>query len=139
MPEIFMDEFYFAIKDCVKKYRPKTILEIGSWDGTGSTRAFVEGITEGVFEGIFGYDQVPKLYCLEAQKDRYDSLVKNMQGFPFVKCYYKLKKNFRPEYPKLTFITLGRKQLYKKFQLFQILKYPDSVNSDITKPDFYNW
>lgn len=92
MPEIYNDELFYVIKDCVRDFKPKIILEIGSWDGTGSTQAFIQSIQENKIEA--------SLYCLEAQKDRYNKLVENTKHLSFVKCYYRLSgtiKDLRSE------------------------------------------
>jgi hypothetical protein len=92
MPEILNDEFFCAIKECVKVFKSKTILEIGSWDGKGSTQSFIQSIVENKLSS--------QLYCLEAQKDRYEQLVNNMKSFSFVKCYNRLSgtiKDLRSE------------------------------------------
>ena len=43
-PEIYNDELFYKILELVQKYKPKTILEIGSAEGTGSTQALIKGI-----------------------------------------------------------------------------------------------
>ena len=41
-----LDKFGQAIISTVKKYNIQTVLEIGSWDGTGSTQCFIEGMED---------------------------------------------------------------------------------------------
>ena len=72
------DHFGKAIIDTVRKYKLNRILEIGSWDGTGSTQCFIEGMQ--------GLDN-PELTCLEVKTERYDSLVQNMSQYSWVKCF----------------------------------------------------
>lgn len=52
-------------------------LEIGSWDGTGSTQCFIEGMKP---------FQTKSLTCLEIINDRYNELVKNTQQYNWIKC-----------------------------------------------------
>jgi len=72
------DEFGQVIIDTIKKYNLQTILEIGSWDGTGSTRCFIEGLKK---------LKSPKLYCIELRKDRFEMLKENTKEYPWIECY----------------------------------------------------
>lgn len=45
-PEIKNDEFYTAIQELARKENIKTVLEIGSSSGEGSTEALVRGLPE---------------------------------------------------------------------------------------------
>jgi hypothetical protein len=72
------DEFGQAIIQTVKKYNLQVILEIGSWDGTGSTKCFIEALKT---------LKTPKLYCIEIQKDRFENLVKNVKQYPWIECF----------------------------------------------------
>jgi len=72
------DYFGKTIIETVKEYNLKNILEIGSWDGTGSTQCFIEGMQS---------LKDPQLTCIEVKKDRYDDLVRNVSPYPWVKCY----------------------------------------------------
>ena len=78
-PEIKNDEFYTAIQRIVKEENIKTVLEIGSSSGTGSTEAFVRGIREN--------PNKPTLFCMEVSKTRFAELQKNYANEQFVKCY----------------------------------------------------
>jgi hypothetical protein len=71
------DEFGLVIIDTVKKYNLQTILEIGSWDGTGSTKCFIEGLKT---------LKTPKLYCIELRKDRFKALKENTKDYSWVEC-----------------------------------------------------
>jgi hypothetical protein len=71
------DTFGRAIIDTVKKYNLCCNLEIGSWDGTGSTSCFIEGMKD---------LNSPKLVCIEIQKDRYKELIANTSLYPWVTC-----------------------------------------------------
>ena len=79
-PEIFKDSFYESIKRLARDESIKTILEIGSSSGDGSTRAFVEGIQRRPKQDC-------QLYCLELSRTRFEELKKRYQTIPFVNCY----------------------------------------------------
>lgn len=104
------------LTELVGQYRPRTILEIGSSDGTGSTRVFAEAI-----EG-----SRTKLFCIEMEKDRYDSLVLNMRGYTNVWPYrcasvgvHGLMRReyideFRAAHPKFTmWQVMSKEEIYK--------------------------
>lgn len=78
-PEIYNDELYYTIIELVKIKKPKTILEIGSATGEGSTTAFIKGALQ--------IRPVPEIYCLETVRDRYNELVENTREHKFVHCY----------------------------------------------------
>jgi len=73
------DEFGSQIIKTVEKYNLNTILEIGSWDGTGSTSCFIHALEK--FTGA------KKLTCLEVNKDRYNQLVDNTKQYDWVECH----------------------------------------------------
>ena len=80
-PEIINgDPLYQLIVDLVEKHRPKTILEIGSANGMGSTQAFIEGIAKAQISDDC------KMVCLEANKDRFSELLENTKNYPFIEC-----------------------------------------------------
>lgn len=78
-PEIKNDEFYEAIKNIVKQEDIKTVLEIGSSSGEGSTEAFVRGLQEN--------PNHPTLFCMEVSQSRFQSLQNRYADLPWVKCY----------------------------------------------------
>lgn len=71
------DTFGKIIIDTIKQYNLTNNLEIGSWDGTGSTQCFIEGMKD---------LSNPQLTCLEVRADRFQQLVNNTQKWPWVKC-----------------------------------------------------
>jgi hypothetical protein len=77
--EIKNDAFYDIIYKIAKNEPVKTILEIGSSNGQGSTDAFVKGIKEN--------PNKPKLFCMEVSKVRFDALKQTYSNEPQVKCY----------------------------------------------------
>lgn len=72
------DAFGIAIIDIVKKFKIQNILEIGSWDGTGSTSCFIEAMGD--------FDK-KSLTCLEINEQRFTELLKNTKQYEWVKCY----------------------------------------------------
>jgi len=78
-PEIFGDEFYETIRSLARTARVKTILEIGSSTGEGSTRAFVEGMRDN--------PDHPVLLCMEVSRARFQELARRYKEHPDVKCY----------------------------------------------------
>jgi len=65
-PEIYNDELFYAIQDCIKQYRPHFIVEIGSANGLGSTQAILSSMP--LDSSFFG---------LESDPERYKELVEN--------------------------------------------------------------
>jgi len=78
-PEIIDDEFYEVIRTLARTATVRTVLEIGSSTGEGSTRAFVEGLSEN--------PAGPRLFCLEVSRPRYKELVARYAENPLVTCY----------------------------------------------------
>lgn len=74
------DKFGAAIIDTVIQKKLYHILEIGSWDGTGSTQCFIEGLRRLNSDSI-------ALTCLEVEPDRFASLVENTKHLDWVKCH----------------------------------------------------
>ncbi|MEH2133752.1 MAG: glycosyltransferase [Nostoc sp.] len=77
--EIKNDDFYYAIQKIAQKEDIKTVLEIGSSSGEGSTEAFVTGLREN--------PNKPILFCMEVSKTRFTELKKRYENDSFVKCY----------------------------------------------------
>ncbi|MEH1992648.1 class I SAM-dependent methyltransferase [Nostoc sp.] len=77
--EIKNDEFYAAIQKIAREEDIKTVLEIGSSSGEGSTKAFVTGLREN--------PNKPTLFCMEISKNRFTELKNNYKNEDFVKCY----------------------------------------------------
>jgi len=94
-----------SIIDVVKKEKLRRVLEIGSWDGTGSTQCLIEGMST--------LDD-PKLYCLEVKTDRYNQLLNNTSNYDWVICknissiskktllVYSFEEIWQSEYNKIT-------------------------------------
>ncbi len=78
-PEIKNDEFYTIIQKIAREEDIKTVLEIGSSSGGGSTEAFVTGLRENPNQ--------PTLFCMEVSQARFANLKKSYENDSFVKCY----------------------------------------------------
>ena len=80
-PEIVSgDPLFELIKRLVVEFKPKSILEIGSANGLGSTQAFITGITEAKI------GKKCKLFCIEPNPERFADLEENVAGLKFVNC-----------------------------------------------------
>jgi len=76
--EIKDDAFYHCIERLARESDVRTILEIGSSAGGGSTEAFVKGIHQNPAR--------PTLFCMEVSRERFARLQARYPE-PFVKCY----------------------------------------------------
>ena len=74
------DKLYDAIVAAVVNYEPKTILEIGSGNGKGSTKAFIEGVYKAEIQDSC------RMCCLEARPERFIDLKDIMANHSFVNC-----------------------------------------------------
>lgn len=77
-PEITNDEFSRVIERLASDPAVTTVLEIGSSNGAGSTRALVGGLR---------HKEDARLYCLELVEPRFAELVKRYEHLPWVHCY----------------------------------------------------
>lgn len=78
-PEIIDDELYEVIRSLAAAADIRTVLEIGSSNGAGSTRAFVDGLHRN--------PKRPQLFCLEVSRPRFKELIERYADDPQVKCY----------------------------------------------------
>jgi predicted O-methyltransferase YrrM len=78
-PEIKYDEFYRAIYRIARQEDVKSVLDIGSSSGEGSTEAFVMSLRETPNQAT--------LFCIEISKDRFTELHNRYTNDFFVKCY----------------------------------------------------
>lgn len=77
LADIFKDDVLgITIRKLVKQYKPKTVIEIGSSDGSGSTSIFADSI-----------DDDCRMFCIEAVKSRFDELLKRTAVYDNVHCY----------------------------------------------------
>jgi hypothetical protein len=76
MPEITLnDEFGRAIATAIRLCRIESMIEIGSWDGTGSTAVIVSALKD-VPE--------PRLVCVEPDVHRHAALQRVVAGLPWI-------------------------------------------------------
>ena len=78
-PEISNDKFYRAIAQVASLPLVRTILEIGSSSGAGSTEALVKGALE--------QEEPPEIHCIEISRTRFAALSKRWADVPFVHCH----------------------------------------------------
>ena len=78
-PEIKNDEFYQSIQEIARFSNIKTVLEIGSSSGRGSTEALTKGLRENPNQ--------PSLFCIEVSKTRFNALKQHYSNDKFVRCY----------------------------------------------------
>lgn len=76
--QICNDDFYEDIKNVASNRKYKTFLEVGTWNGLGSTKAFVEGFKYRQSRGDNSVDGVDDyvFYSLECNKDKWSDAVK---------------------------------------------------------------
>jgi hypothetical protein len=74
------DSLFEEIVNLITKYQPKTILEIGSANGLGSTQAIIQGIK------INNIENQCQVYCIEACIDRFYSLMENTTEYKYINC-----------------------------------------------------
>lgn len=77
-PEIQGGQFAFAITKTILMNRFKTMIEIGSSSGDGSTTAFIQGM---------GSRPESRLFCVELSRVRFQQLQNRYKNNPQVKCY----------------------------------------------------
>jgi hypothetical protein len=113
------DEFGQSIIETVKRFNLNKILEIGSWDGTGSTQCFIEGMRDLVS---------PKLVCIEPNTDRFKLLQKNVEHYKWVETH------------NITSISYD-KLLHKNFDDIWSSPYNNIIkDDDVNKKDIVkNW
>src|SRR5690242_3677807 len=78
-PEVSQDKFYRLIQCQARRQEVRTILEIGSSSGEGSTAAFVSGMDRNPSQ--------PVLHCMELSTVRYAALKQRYAGRPDVRCH----------------------------------------------------
>jgi hypothetical protein len=69
------DEFGRAIAQTVRSCNVRTVIEVGSWDGTGSTTVLMHAL-----EPVVG----KRLTCVEVNPERHAALAKFVEGRPWV-------------------------------------------------------
>ena len=81
MPEITLsDEFGQAIARTILTFGYSSAIEIGSWDGSGSTGILVNALSRTA--------GTPRLVCIESERDRFDRLAARYADLPWVTCHH---------------------------------------------------
>ena len=76
MPEITLnDEFGRAIAETIRRCRVQSVIELGSWDGTGSTAVIVSALKDAPDR---------RLTCVEPDIHRHAALQRVVAGLPWV-------------------------------------------------------
>lgn len=76
MPEITInDEFGIAIFAALQAYGVESVIEIGSWDGTGSTRVIASALAA---------TANPRMTCVESDPTRHAALVERTAHVPWI-------------------------------------------------------
>jgi predicted O-methyltransferase YrrM len=79
MAEITLqDDFGAAMKNCIQGYAIQKILEIGAFDGDGSTQVLAQALAAKKGEKV--------LVSLEEKPERFKNLVANTRDYPFVRA-----------------------------------------------------
>lgn len=79
-PEITKNsQFGNIIMNVITTFRIKSVIEIGSGSGNGSTQCFIEAL-------LRNGDRI-KLYCFEPQAGWYVDLVNNTKQYDWIKCF----------------------------------------------------
>jgi len=113
--EIKNDELYAAIERIAREENIKTVLEIGSSSGEGSTKAFVTGIRANPSN--------PILFCIEASKPRFIELLNRYAKDDFVKCYNVSSVSVEdlPEEREIVEFYNNTRTALNKYPLYQVL------------------
>jgi hypothetical protein len=77
------DSFGKCIAWAVRKYRLAVNLEIGSWDGTGSTLCLIAGMNRLKAATVGNL----KLQCIESDPEKFAALKGNLAPFAYAKAY----------------------------------------------------
>ena len=78
MAEITKDDLFgWSIIKIITDFKIKSFLEIGAWDGTGSTSCIIDAMLP---------MSEKSLTCLEIDKDKFSALVNNTKQFDWIKC-----------------------------------------------------
>jgi hypothetical protein len=80
MPEITLaDDFGRAIAQTVLTYGYRSAIEIGSWDGSGSTAILASTLAK---------QPSPRLVAIESEGDRFGVLAARYADAPWIECYH---------------------------------------------------
>lgn len=116
-PEIRNDEFYELLKSVAAREPLRTVLEIGASSGKGSTVALVNGLRNNAGR--------PRLFCLEASRQRFAQLERSYAGDPFVH-YFNVSSVGLEGFPtdaQLTEFYLSRRTNLNQYPLETVRKW----------------
>ena len=108
--EIIHDRFYRWIARIAASPGVRTILEIGSASGTGSTQAFVDGALRNPVR--------PTLHCLEISRPRYAALCGRYADRDFVRCY-NMSSVPAESFPTAADIDAFRRRVWTRFRFIR--------------------
>ncbi len=122
-PEIKDDDFYLAIQKIAAEADLRTVLEIGSSSGEGSTQAFVNGLKNN--------PNHPHLFCIEASQVRFEELRKRYESENFVKPYHvsSVACDRLPSREEVTQFYHQYKSRLKIYPLSEVLRWLDEGNT----------
>ncbi|MEB3231549.1 MAG: hypothetical protein VKJ64_11105, partial [Leptolyngbyaceae bacterium] len=121
-PEIKNDAFYNAIQQIASKEDVRSILEIGSSSGQGSTEAFVQGILRNPSR--------PNLFCIEISRERFQVLRNHYKDIPLVKCY-NVSSVSVDEFPSVQKVENFYKTVDSQLKAYPLEQVIDWLNQDI--------
>jgi hypothetical protein len=117
-PEILDDEFSRILTKLAARPDIKTIIEIGSSSGDGSTKALAEGIKQKAIADS-------TLFCMEISEPRFEALSSHYKHTEFVKIYRQSSVNLS-EFPSSLEVSkfyLTKKTNLNKYRLFRVLQW----------------
>ena len=92
-PEITINDIFGnTINKVISKFRPKSILEIGSGSGLGSTNCIITAIVNNNIKST--------LTCMEADINNFKDLVINTKNYEFVNCINQNTLSYNTFLPK---------------------------------------
>jgi len=92
-PEVTLnDEFGKTLYKVISKFTPKSILEIGSGSGNGSTKCITKSIIDNNIK--------TKLTCVEAYNPNFLDLIENTKSYEFVECFNQNTLSYETFLPK---------------------------------------
>jgi hypothetical protein len=118
IPEILDDEFSRILTQLAARPDIKTIIEIGSSSGDGSTKALVEGIKKNTISGS-------ALYCMEISEPRFKALLSHYKDIPFVKIYRQSSVNLSefPSFFEVSKFYVTTPTNLNKYRLLKVLQW----------------
>jgi hypothetical protein len=116
-PQIMGDNFSRALQRVIWGHELRTILEIGSSSGDGSTQVLLSALAHKTAK--------PTVFCLEVSKPRFAQLEARYRSWPFVKCFLGSSvdpKEFPSEADVVSFYQTTASRL-NQFPLAEVLRW----------------